>query len=71
MTIVTNPKILWGITIGQYASIVAGAVVTKNATNHALIYGNPASQHGWVCDCRYKFDFTYHCTACKKTIDLR
>tara|TARA_Y100001934_G_scaffold281352_1_gene390760 strand:+ start:1893 stop:2129 length:237 start_codon:yes stop_codon:yes gene_type:complete len=52
VTIGTNPKILWGITIGQYASIVAETVVTKNVTNHALIYGNPASQHGWVCDCK-------------------
>jgi len=71
VTIGANATILCGITIGRYAFIGAGAVVTKNVPNHALIYGNPASQHGWVCDCGYKLDSAYHCTACKKTIDLR
>jgi len=35
-------------TIGQYAFIGAGSVVTKDISSFALVYGNPAKQHGWV-----------------------
>lgn len=40
--------ILCGVTIGAYAFIGAGAVVTRDVKPHALVYGNPAKQHGWV-----------------------
>lgn len=43
-----NATIIGGITIGEYAMIGAGAVVTKNVAPYALVYGNPAQQHGWV-----------------------
>jgi len=43
-----NATILGGITVGQYAMIGIGAVVTRSVLNHALVYGNPARQHGWV-----------------------
>jgi UDP-2-acetamido-3-amino-2,3-dideoxy-glucuronate N-acetyltransferase len=29
----------------------AGSVVTHDVPDHALVYGNPARQHGWVCEC--------------------
>ena len=70
VTIGANATILCGITIGRYAFIGAGAVVTKNVADHALIYGNPASQHGWICKCGYKLDHNYYCKACRKTMDL-
>ena len=43
-----NATILCGITIGQYALIGAGSVVTKNVGKGALAYGNPATEHGWI-----------------------
>ncbi|MDR0768955.1 MAG: N-acetyltransferase [Dysgonamonadaceae bacterium] len=43
-----NATILCGITIGEYAMIGAGAVVTKDVPPFALIVGNPGKQAGWV-----------------------
>jgi acetyltransferase-like isoleucine patch superfamily enzyme len=40
-----------GITIGQFALIGAGAVVTHDVPAHALVLGNPARQRGYVCRC--------------------
>lgn len=58
-----NATILGGVTIGAYAMIGAGSVVTKNVPNHALVYGNPAKHHGYVCDCGNKLqDLT--CLSC-------
>lgn len=43
-----NATIICGVTIGAYAMIGAGAVVTKDVPDHALVVGNPAKQIGWV-----------------------
>lgn len=43
-----NSTLLTGIVIGEYAMTGIGSVVTKNVKNYALVYGNPAKQHGWV-----------------------
>lgn len=43
--------ILCGITIGEYALIGAGSVVTRDVPPHGLVFGNPARQHGYVCRC--------------------
>ncbi|MDB5203109.1 MAG: hypothetical protein JWQ27_2518 [Ferruginibacter sp.] len=43
-----NATILGGVTIGEFALIGAGAVVTKSVAPHALVVGNPARQKGWV-----------------------
>lgn len=40
--------IVCGVTIGAYAFVGAGAVVTKDVKPYALVYGNPARRHGWV-----------------------
>jgi len=47
-TIGANATIVCGVTIGRYAMIGAGAVVTKNVPDHALVVGNPAHFIGWV-----------------------
>ncbi|MEQ8603721.1 MAG: acyltransferase [Marivibrio sp.] len=47
-TIGANATILCGVTIGRYAMIGAGAVVTKDVEDHALVVGNPARRIGWV-----------------------
>ena len=43
-----NATILDGITIGEYALIGAGSVVTSNVPDYALVYGNPAKIKGWM-----------------------
>jgi len=43
-----NATIICGVTIGRYAMIGAGAVVTKDVKDHALVLGNPARPRGWV-----------------------
>ena len=47
-TIGANATILCGVTIGKYAFIGAGSVVTKNVGDYELVYGNPAKRHGWM-----------------------
>jgi len=50
-TLGANSTILCGNTIGRYALIGAGAVVTKDVPDYALVAGVPAEQIGWVCRC--------------------
>ncbi len=57
-TIGANATIVCGHTIGKYAFIGAGAVVTKDMPDYALLYGNPARIQGWVCECGTKLDFS-------------
>lgn len=47
-TIGANATIVCGITVGRYAFIAAGAVVTKDVPDYALVMGNPARQKGWM-----------------------
>lgn len=47
-TIGANAVILCGNVIGRYAMVGAGAVVTRNVADHALVTGNPARRAGWV-----------------------
>jgi UDP-2-acetamido-3-amino-2,3-dideoxy-glucuronate N-acetyltransferase len=47
-TIGANATIICGVTIGRFAMIGAGAVVTKDVLDFALVIGNPATQIGWV-----------------------
>jgi UDP-2-acetamido-3-amino-2,3-dideoxy-glucuronate N-acetyltransferase len=46
-----NATIVCGSTLGRYCFVGAGAVVTRDVPDHALVYGNPARQHGWMCEC--------------------
>lgn len=46
-----NATIVCGNEIGKWALIGAGAVVTSDVRAHALVYGSPARQAGWVCTC--------------------
>jgi len=43
--------IVAGIEVGSYATVGAGAIVTRSVSGHALVAGNPARRIGWVCAC--------------------
>ena len=66
-----NATIRCGITIGEYATVGAGSVVTKDVPPQALVVGNPARQIGWVCRCGFKLDAAGTCTQCGETYDLK
>jgi len=51
-----NCTILPGLTIGPWAMVGAGAVVTRDVPPHALVVGNPARARGWVCRCGARLD---------------
>ncbi|KPK65871.1 MAG: oxidoreductase [Planctomycetes bacterium SM23_32] len=50
-TIGANATIVCGNTIGEYAFVGAGSVVTRHVPAYALVYGNPAMFRGWICRC--------------------
>lgn len=65
--------VVTGITIGKWALIGAGSVVTRDVPDHALVYGQPARLRGWVCYCARRLevrDGTGWCAACERTIQL-
>ncbi len=53
-TLGANSTIVCGHTIGSYAFIGAGAVVTKDVPDYALVVGNPGRIIGWMCECGVK-----------------
>lgn len=63
-TLGANCTIVCGVTIGRYAFVGAGAVVTKDVPDHALVVGNPGRRIGWMCACGEKLDLKLRCTAC-------
>ena len=56
-TIGANATIICGITIGSYAFVGAGSVVTKDVPDYALVIGNPARQTGWMSEFGHKLKF--------------
>ena len=56
-TIGANSTIICGHEIGEYAFIGAGAVVTKDVPQYALIIGNPARHVGWMSEYGHRLDF--------------
>ena len=61
-----NATIVCGNTIGSWAMIASGAVVTKDVPSYALMAGVPAKQIGWVCECGYPLKDTYTCKECSR-----
>lgn len=67
-TLGANCTIICGNTIGKYAFIGAGAVVTKDVPDYALVVGNPARLIGWVSEAGQKLEFNKEGIAfCKKS----
>lgn len=63
-TIGANSTIVCGHTIGKWAMIAAGAVVTKDVPDYALMVGIPAKKVGWVCECGLRLPKNLCCTSC-------
>ena len=63
-TIGANATIFCGTTLGRYAFVGAGAVVTKDVPDYALVMGNPARQIDWICACGVKLNRELRCEAC-------
>ncbi|PKN68028.1 MAG: oxidoreductase [Deltaproteobacteria bacterium HGW-Deltaproteobacteria-12] len=63
-TLGANCTIVCGHTIGSYAFVGAGAVVTADVPDFALVTGNPARQRGWICSCGHKLTGKYICPHC-------
>jgi UDP-2-acetamido-3-amino-2,3-dideoxy-glucuronate N-acetyltransferase len=62
-----NATILCGTTIGAYAFVGAGAVVTRDVADFALVVGSPARPVGWMCRCGIKLQVSgpqARCAAC-------
>jgi UDP-2-acetamido-3-amino-2,3-dideoxy-glucuronate N-acetyltransferase len=66
-TLGANCTVVCGVTIGRYAFVAAGAVVTHDIPDHALVMGVPAKLAGWVCSCGVRLPnetVAAICTAC-------
>lgn len=64
-----NATIVCGHTIGRHALVGAGSVVTRDVPAYALVYGNPARQNGWACECGISLRFggkTATCAECER-----
>ncbi|MGB8218572.1 MAG: acyltransferase [Candidatus Methanoperedens sp.] len=70
-----NATIICGVTVGEYAMIGAGSVVTKDVPPYGLVFGNPARLKGFVCQCGEKLyktidnnekNIVYECECGKK-----
>ncbi len=74
-----NSTIVCGITIGEYAMIGAGSVVSKDVPPNALVLGHAAEIVGWVCECGKRLldvaeenpkEIFFKCSSCKKSIGV-
>ena len=65
-----NATIVCGHTVGKYAMVAAGAVVTKDIEAHALAAGVPARQVGWVCECGQVLDEEFTCPNCERNYKM-
>jgi UDP-2-acetamido-3-amino-2,3-dideoxy-glucuronate N-acetyltransferase len=63
-TLGANCTIICGVTVGRFAFVGAGAVVTRDVPDYALVYGNPATMRGWMCECGEKLRDTLQCPVC-------
>ncbi|HXX21339.1 MAG TPA: Gfo/Idh/MocA family oxidoreductase [Candidatus Acidoferrum sp.] len=73
-TLGANSTIVCGVTIGRFALVGAGAVVTRDIPDYALALGVPARQVGWVCVCGVPLDISSGaglCSSCSRTFAMK
>ena len=61
-----NATIVCGHSIGEWAMVAAGAVITKDVESHALMAGVPARRIGWVCECGMVLSDDLQCDKCNR-----
>ena len=69
-TIGANATIVCGVTLGEYAFVAAGAVVTSDVPDFGLMVGVPARRVGWMCQCGERLQLagaSATCAACGST----
>lgn len=73
-TLGANSTIVCGTTVGRYAFVGAGAVVTRDVPDHALVVGVPARHVGWVCQCGVRLEMSGNvgiCSSCTAAYALQ
>ena len=65
-----NATIVCGHKVGKWALIGAGAVVTTNVPDYALMLGVPAQRKGWVCECGKLLPETLECKECGRSYEV-
>lgn len=68
-TVGAGAVVLAGVTIGEFAFVAAGSVVTRDVEPHALVVGSPARPRGWVCSCGSSLEMGENdasCRACER-----
>lgn len=75
-----NSTIICGTTIGEYAMVGAGSVVTRDVRDFALVLGNPAKFSGWICYCGKRLQkiveereaaTVYMCNSCGREVEIK
>jgi UDP-2-acetamido-3-amino-2,3-dideoxy-glucuronate N-acetyltransferase len=69
-TVGANATVLSGLTIGCWAMVGAGSVVTGDVGGHAIVVGNPARQAGWACRCGRALPDGLVCAGCGRAYRL-
>lgn len=71
-----NATVVCGVTLGRYCFVGAGAVVTRDVPDYALVHGNPARLKGWTCYCGVNLPLgiddrreSTKCEACERQYD--
>jgi acetyltransferase-like isoleucine patch superfamily enzyme len=66
--------VITGVTIGRWALVGAGSVVTQDVADHMLVFGQPARMQGWVCFCARRLevrgDGSGWCAVCARSVAL-
>ncbi len=71
-TLGANSTVICGRTVGRYAFVAAGSVVTTDVPDHALVLGVPARQAGWMCSCGERLphgDRPVTCATCGRSFE--